>query len=78
MPAETPPAHREQALATTASLEAKRELGVHRPAVATPTNLPTSPASSIVSSRPVCPSAEGLGLASEALDLFGVRADRRS
>jgi len=49
----TRPAHREQILATTASLEAKRELGVHRPAVATPTNLPTSSASSIVSSKPV-------------------------
>jgi len=46
-------AHREQPRATAASLEAKCELGVHRPAVATPTNLPTSPAASIVSSKPV-------------------------
>lgn len=46
-------AHREQPRATAASLEAKCELGVHRPTVATPTNLPTSPAASIVSSKPV-------------------------
>jgi hypothetical protein len=50
---EAGPAHREQIIATTASLKAKRELGVHRPAVETPTNLPTSSASSIVSSKPV-------------------------
>lgn len=72
--AKTRPAHREQAVATTASLKTKRELAVHRPAVVTPTNLPTSSASSIVSSSR-CPSAEGLGVVTEALDLFGVRAD---
>jgi hypothetical protein len=71
---EARPARREQRHATTASLKAKRELGVHRPAVATPRTCPRRRRrASSAQSR--CPSAEGLGLQSGALDLFGVRAD---
>jgi hypothetical protein len=45
----------------------------HRASTATTTNLPAPSASSIVCSKPVS-SAEGLGLPSGALDLFGVLA----
>lgn len=68
-------AEREQAAAESASLEAQQPLVVHRSLTAKATNLPRLPDASIVGSSRR-PSAEGLGLQSEALDLFGVLAGR--
>jgi hypothetical protein len=72
---EARPAEREQAAAESASLEAQQPLVVHRSLTAKATNLPRLPAASIVGSSRR-PSAEGLGLQSGALDLFGVLARR--
>jgi hypothetical protein len=68
---EARPAEREQVAAESASLEAQQPLVVHRSLTAKATNLPRLPDASIVGSSRR-PSAEGLGLQSGALDLFGV------